>query len=142
MDEPLPLGTYFEGIAADCDARRKHCFGKNSLYTRLHYALGLPTIALSALAGVAALQEQAPALIGASALGAAVLAGLQTFLRPDSSRAHYRECGIKYERLGEDAQLVLDQRLASLTDEEALRTLEHLRSRRYELIELSGSLRQ
>jgi hypothetical protein len=53
-------------------------------FERLHFALGIPTTLLAAVAGATAFAEHAPSiLVGSCATIAAALAGVQTTVRPD-----------------------------------------------------------
>jgi hypothetical protein len=138
MNEPASIAADFQATEADATTRRDHCFGKNDSYTPLHYWLGVPTIALSAAAGAAASFRRC--LSAYSRLALPFSLDFRRFLRPDAARARYRESAIEYERLREDARHVRERELASLSKGDALRKLDQLRARRFELMKGSGGL--
>ena len=73
-------------------------FAMATIWSRLHYALGVPAAILAAAAGVSAL-KQSPGIAAAMAIGAAILTTLITFLDPEKARSEHHAAGIKYNVL-------------------------------------------
>jgi hypothetical protein len=74
----------------------------------LHYGIGVPAVVLAALAGAAALAELSSVIAGLCALAAAVLTGLQTFLRPDAGAVRAREQAIGWREIEDDTRILLE----------------------------------
>ena len=73
-------------------------FAMATIWSRVHYALGIPGAVLAAAAGVSALQQW-PGIAAAMAIGAAVLTTLMTFLDPEKARSDHHAAGIRYNVL-------------------------------------------
>jgi hypothetical protein len=74
---------------------------------RLHFGLGVPAVVLAAVAGATTLAERSPLVSGVCALLSAILAGLQTFLRPDAGAVRAREQAIGWSEVADDAHLLV-----------------------------------
>ena len=70
-------------------------------WTRIHYALGLPAVVLSAVAGTSALAEfdGSNVIAGALALIVAALTGLSTFLNPQKNAQDHQRAARRYDAL-------------------------------------------
>lgn len=96
---------------------------------RLHYGIGIPSVVLAGLAGAAALAELSPVLAGVSALTAAVLTGLQTFLQPDASAIRARTQSIGWYEIHTEARILLDLDFASLASGQRRARFDSLQAR-------------
>ncbi|HEX2841381.1 SLATT domain-containing protein [Hyphomicrobium sp.] len=91
-------------------------------WRRAHYLIGLPSCIVSALAGVAVINE-APALAAFLTITAAVLTALLTFLDPKATYTKYHECGVGYGILRGKVERFKDIDLEGKFDEEAARIM-------------------
>ncbi|MEP1697931.1 MAG: SLATT domain-containing protein [Paracoccaceae bacterium] len=73
----------------------KALFWTATQWRRAHYFLGVPSVIVSALAGVALIQEYPSVAILLTAI-AAVLTALLTFLEPHKIFGQYHEAGVEY----------------------------------------------
>lgn len=83
-------------------------------YSRLHFWIALPTVALSAVVGTAVfatLQQQSSFwlqfVVGAMSVLAAILTALQSTLRYQELAEKHRGAGAKYNALGREIELMM-----------------------------------
>jgi hypothetical protein len=93
-----------ERLEEDCIHSGKAQFNAGAGWSRLHYAIGLPMVMLSALAGTAFFKDL-PEAAGVMTLTVAGLAALQTFLKPSEQAAKHKAAGDQYLALRNDARV-------------------------------------
>jgi hypothetical protein len=137
MDKPPSIVSEIERIENDAMVRSRYCYAKGTVLTRIHYALGLPSIILSAVAGATALTNRAPLFAGLCAFAATVLTALQTWLHPDQTRTWYRSQAIAFEDLESEARILRGLDLAAMDASEQRAALEQLRACHRQLLNRS-----
>lgn len=95
--------------------------------------LGIPAALAGALAAATLVAEKSPALAGALAVAASVLAALQTFLNPDGRANEHTQQGNAYRALQADARIFRTIDYARLDDASRRDRLKALVQRRNEL---------
>lgn len=130
MDAKQRISDETNRIEEDCLYSAKGHFNAASLWGAIHLWLGIPSAALSAIAGASALSEfQYHAQIaGGLAIIVAVLTAVSTFLNPQERAAVHHAAGNKYNSTRNQARIFRELRLSltSLPDEKLLESLEAL----------------
>jgi len=99
-----------ERVRENCDYSSQRHFNTGSLFRRVYYLMGGGVAALAAFGSATFITSDAvpSALSSITALAAALLASVTTFLKPgETANDHYR-AGNAYLRLRDDAQAFLD----------------------------------
>jgi hypothetical protein len=92
-------------------------------WEKIHLALGLPTTALAAIAGVTAFTEVWDLGAGLIAMFVAGLSALSTFLNPGDRANLHRQAYAEFNELKREISMLrdIDARLANKEDEETVR---------------------
>ena len=120
-------------IEEDCTHSGKAHFNAGTRWNRYHFALGLPAVALSALAGTAFFSDQLAAG-GVMSSVAGVLTALQTFLKPSERASSHKSAGDQYLGMRNDARVFREIKLGHVCDDQAaIDGLDEFTKRRGEL---------
>ncbi len=116
-----PIERELRRIEEDALFSAKRHFNAQGFWNLVHYGIGIPTVVLAAVAGATASthHESAASL---TALTAAVLAGLSTFLNPNKRAVEHGQVGNRYLSLRNRSRIVREIDLIAETDEKALVT--------------------
>lgn len=98
----------------------KRHFNAASRWEAYHLRIGIPSTALSAVAGVSALAEFST-FAGIVAISTAALSAVYTFLKTDERASKHRAVGNGYFSLKNDARIFRNIECASTTDASQLR---------------------
>jgi len=107
-----------ERIEEDCIHSGKAHFNAHERWSRYHYWLGIPSVILSSVAGLAFFKDY-PEIGGAIASVVAVLTALATFLKPFERAVEHKSSGDQYLSLRNDARVFREIRLESACDDQA-----------------------
>lgn len=120
-------------IEEDCIHSGKAHFNAADRWNAYHMWIGLPAVALSALASTAFFTEEV--LIGSLLSGSvAILTALQTFMKPSERASSHKSAGDQYLSLRNDARIFRRIRLDHVCDDQAaMDGLEEISKRRNEL---------
>jgi hypothetical protein len=110
----------------------KSHFEACSRWGSYHFWIGIPAVAIGAMAGAAFFRAY-PEVGGALALCAALLTALQTFLKPAEHAANHKAAGDGYLALKNDARIYRTVTLLTADDADAAAALADLNQRRNEL---------
>lgn len=120
-------------IEEDCTHSGKAHFNASERWNAYHFFLGLPAVALSALAGTAFFADQ-PVVGGVLSSAVAVLTAIQTFLKPSERSSAHKSSGDQYLGLKNDARVFREIRLHHACDDQAaIDGLDEFTKRRNEL---------
>jgi hypothetical protein len=129
-----------ENVKEDCKYSSKSHFNAADTWMRRNYWIGVPATVLGALAG-AAIIKQHQELAGLLSLGATILTGLMTFLKPSDHASTHKKVGDQYLALRNDARLFRDIELLNMTESAAvLEGIQSLTRRRNELNQSSPAI--
>lgn len=127
------IATELARIEEDCIHSGKAQFNAADRWRAYNYGLGIPSVALSAIAGAATFQDQ-PVIGGTLTLAAGTLAALITFLKPSERAAGHKSAGDQYLSLRNDARVFREIRLShSCDDAAAMAGLDEFTKRRNEM---------
>ena len=125
MSNPTPVPTpkdairlELERIEEDCIHSGKSHFNAHERWSRFHYWLGIPSVILSSIAGLAFFKDY-PEIGGAIASVVAVLTALSTFLKPFERAASHKSSGDQYLSLRNDARVFRQIRLENVCDDQS-----------------------
>lgn len=103
-------------------------------YSSRHVWLGVPASALSALAGAASFSGQWELAAGLISIAVAVLAALQTFMKPAEQAAAHKAAGDQFLALRNDARLMREIKVGLIEEpQEAVTALDVMVKRRNDL---------
>jgi hypothetical protein len=111
----------------------ERCQRESTLFSRLHYGIGIPAIVLSAVAGAVAVSKSAPLVAGICALAVTTLTGLQSFVHADRRRVSDRLLATDFRQLADDARVAREIDLVSMNADQQRGRLDDLRTRRNEI---------
>ena len=127
------IAIELQRIEEDCIHSGKAQFNAADRWSRYHYWLGIPSVALSAVAGAAFMKEYGQVAAGLSAF-ITVLTALMTFLKPSERASAHKSTGDQYLALRNDARVFREIRLHHACDEQsAIDGLDEFTTRRNEL---------
>lgn len=125
-------------IEEDCIHSGKAHFNAGIRFAKYHYGLGVPSVILSALAGLAFFKDY-PNIAGSMSGTVAILTSLITFLKPSERSASHKSSGDQYLSLRNDARVFREIKLPTLPDDQAaIDGLEEFAKRRNELNQASA----
>lgn len=125
-------------IEEDCTHSGKAHFNAGIRFARYHYGLGIPSVILSALAGLAFFKDY-PNIAGAMSGAVVILASLITFLKPSERSASHKSSGDQYLSLRNDARVFREVKLPNFSDgQAAMDGLDEFSKRRNELNQASA----
>ncbi len=117
----------------DCAVSGKSQFNASARWTGWNYWFGIPSVALSALAGTAFFKGY-PDIAGLMTTGVTVLTALMTFLKPSERSSQHKSAGDQYLALKNDARVFREVRLPLIEDDTAaFEGMEGFLTRRNEL---------
>jgi hypothetical protein len=109
----------------------KSQYNASDRYSMRHVWLGVPAAALSALAGAASFSGQWEIAAGLISIAVAVLAALQTFMKPAEQAAAHKAAGDQFLALRNDARLMREIKVGLFEDvQEAVTALDVMVKRR------------
>jgi len=127
------IANELKRIEEDCIHSGKAQFNAADRWTRYHYSLGVPSVAMSALAGAAFFRDHGMVAAGLSSL-VALLTALMTFLKPSERSSSHKAAGDQYLALRNDARIFREIRLNHTCDDQsAIDGLDEFTTRRNEL---------
>ena len=137
-DDPLPkIKAEAHRIEEDCIHSGKSHFNAGDRWNRYNFWIGIPSVALSAMAGTAFLKDYA-IIAGIMSAVVAVLTSLMTFLKPSERAAIHKSAGDQYLTLRNDARIFREIEIDQARDAAAaIATLATLTKRRNELNQAS-----
>jgi hypothetical protein len=140
---PRPaIDAELQRIEEDCIHSGKAHFNAGIRWARYHYVLGIPSVVLSALAGLAFFKDY-PEIAGVMSGIVAILTSLITFLKPSERTVSHKNSGDQYLSLRNDARVFRKIKLPALPDEqEAIDGLDEFTKRRNELNQASAQFSQ
>lgn len=126
-------------IEEDTNFSSTEHFIASAIWSKVHFALGIPTVVLAVISGSSALTtfDSHTAVAGILAIVTAVLAGISTFLNPNQRANYHLNAGNEYRKLRNEARIFREIDLAKSSDEEASEQIKKLSSRRDALNESS-----
>jgi hypothetical protein len=125
-------------IEENCDHSGKSHFNAHDRWNRYHYWLGLPSVGLSAIAGIAFFNEY-PLWGGILSSTVAILTALSTFLKPFERAASHKSSGDLYLALKSDARVFRTIKLDHTCDDQAaIDGLDELVKRQNEMNKVSN----
>jgi len=144
MDRTLDLKSSIQvellRIEEDCNHSGKAHFNAGARWTRYHYWLGVPSVALSALASTAFVTDYGN-IGGIMSAIVAILTSLMTFLKPSERAAIHKGSGDQYLTLRNDARVFREIKLLCACDETtAVAGLDEFTKRRNELNQASAQV--
>ena len=126
------ISRELDRIVEDATYSSKAHFNASERWHHNNLYVGLPNVALAAVATVSVVT--AHELVAALLTGAvAVLAALQTFLKPTERATSHRNAGGQFLSLKNDARILQRVRLQVLAPDQAIAALEELNKRRSDL---------
>ncbi|WP_208509609.1 SLATT domain-containing protein [Variovorax paradoxus] len=143
ITDPRPaIDAELQRIEEDCIHSGKAHFNAGIRWARYHYGLGIPSVVLSALAGLAFFKEY-PEAAGVMSGVVAVLTSLITFLKPSERSVSHKNSGDQYLSLRNDARVFRGIKLPATPDEQtAIDGLDEFTKRRNELNQASAQFSQ
>ena len=133
------VATELHRMEEDCTVSAKSHFNASARWTRWNYIFGIPSVALSAAAGAAFLQDYA-VIAGGMSLGVTVLTSLMTFLKPSEKASMHKSAGDQYLSLRNDSRVFREIALTQAADESsAIAEMSGFTTRRNELNQASPS---
>ncbi|OYU76062.1 MAG: hypothetical protein CFE32_11805 [Alphaproteobacteria bacterium PA3] len=132
-DSHIAIMKELERIEEDCNHSGKAHFNAHARWSRYHYWLGIPAVALSSIAGIAFFNEY-PMIGGAISSLVAILTALSTFLKPSERASSHKSSGDQYLGLKNDARVFRTVRLVHVCDNQsAIDGLDEFTKRRNEM---------
>lgn len=109
-------------IEEDCKYSSKRHFDTSHFWERVHYKLGIPSVALAAIAGASALSdwEYGSSIAGVISIVVAVLTTTNTFINPAQKTETHRKAGNAYLALKNQSRIFHDIRSLAIQDEQLL----------------------
>lgn len=127
-----------ERIEEDCIHSGKAHFTAGDRWTRYHYWLGIPSVALSALAGAAFFKSYGD-IAGIMSAVVAILTSLMTFLKPSERASAHKSSGDQYLTLRNDVRVFREIKLTYVCDEHSsISAMDDFTKRRNELNQASA----
>jgi hypothetical protein len=112
----------------------KSQYNAGQRYSMRHVWLGVPAAALSALAGAASFSGEWEIAAGFISISVAVLAALQTFMKPAEQASAHKAAGDQFLALRNDARLMREIKVGLIEDaQEAVTALDVMVKRRNDL---------
>lgn len=105
-------------IEEDCDYSGKAHFNAAGRWDAYHYWLGVPAVVLSTAASAAVFKHY-ELVAGSLSAVVAILAALQTFLKPSDRAAAHKSAGDQYLSLKNDGRVFREIRLAHACDDQS-----------------------
>lgn len=137
-DPRLTIGAELQRIEEDCIHSGKAHFNAGIRWSRYHYGLGIPSVVLSAVAGLAFVKDY-PETAGVMSGIVAILTSLITFLKPSERSVSHKHSGDQYLSLRNDARVFREIKLPAMSDKQAaIDGLDEFTKRRNELNEASA----
>jgi len=138
VNDPKPaIDAELQRIEEDCIHSGKAHFNAGIRWSGYHYRLSIPSVVLSALAGLAFF-ENYPEVAGVMSGIVAVLTSLITFLKPSERSISHKNSGDQYLSLRNDARVFREIKLpATLDKQAAIDGLDEYTKRREELNQAS-----
>lgn len=128
------IETELSRIEEDTLHSGKSQYNAGERYSSRHVWLGVPASALSALAGAASFSGQWEIAAGLISIAVAVLAALQTFMKPAEQAAAHKAAGDQFLALRNDARLMREIKVGLIEEaHEAVTALEVMVKRRNDL---------
>lgn len=128
-----------ERIEEDAVHSGKAHYNAASLWSAVHYLIGIPMTILAAWAGINAFSDD-PTLSGYLALGTAALAALQTFLGASDKAAKHTNAGCGYFTLKNQVRFFKDIELPDIDKTEAVQKVRAFTKDRDELNNISPGI--
>ena len=120
-------------IEEDSIYSAKSHFNACDRWSSYQYWLGIPSIALSVVAG-ATIPTHAKWIATIASVGAAVLTGLITFLKPSEKATQHKSSGDQYLAIRSEARIFREIKLSVCdSDQAAIESLETILAKRSEL---------
>jgi len=143
ITNPKPaIHAELQRIEEDCIHSGKAHFNAGIRWMRYHYGLGIPSVVLSALAGLAFFKDL-PEIAGVMSGSVAILTSLITFLKPSERSASHKNSGDQYLSLRNDARVYREIKLPASPDEQAaIDGLDEFTKRRNALNQASAQFSQ
>lgn len=143
ITDPRPaIDAELQRIEEDCIHSGKAHFNAGIRWARYHYGLGIPSVVLSALAGLAFFKDY-PEAAGFMSGIVAILTSLITFLKPSDRSASHKNSGDQYLSLRNDTRVFREIKLPAMLDEQAaIDGLDEFTKRRNELNQASAQFSQ
>lgn len=139
-DPKFAIQAELHRIEEDCTHSSKAHFNAGTRWTRHHYWLGVPSVALSAIAGTAFLTDFGNVASLMSAI-VAILTSLMTFLKPSERASIHKGSGDQYLTLRNDARVFREIRLLCACDDQtAISGMDEFVKRRNELNQASAQV--
>ena len=136
------IDAELQRIEEDCIHSGKAHFNAEIRWTGYHYWLGIPSVVLSALAGLAFFKDH-PEAAGIMSGIVAILTSLMTFLKPSERSVSHKRSGDQYLSLRNDARVFREIRLPATPDQQAaVDGLDEFTNRRNELNQASPQFSQ
>ena len=136
------IDAELQRIEEDCIHSGKAHFNAGIRWARYHYWLGIPSVVLSALAGLAFLKD-CPEAAGAMSGIVAIFTSLITFLKPSERSVSHKHSGDQYLSLRNDARVFREIKLPITSDEQAvIDGLDEFTKRRNDLNQASAQFSQ
>lgn len=127
------IDAELQRIEEDCIHSGKAHFNAGIRWARYHYWLGIPSVVMSALAGLAFFKNY-PDAAGVMSGIVAILTSLITFLKPSERSVSHKNSGDQYLLLRNDARVFREIKLSAAPDEQAaIDALDEFTKRRNEL---------
>jgi len=141
-DPRSAIDAELQRIEEDCIHSGKAHFNAGIRWARYHYGLGIPSVVLSALAGLAFFKDY-PEAAGMMSGIVAILTSLITFLKPSERSASHKNSGDQYLSLRNDTRVFREIKLPATPDEQAaIDGLDEFTKRRNELNQASAQFSQ
>lgn len=139
ITDPRPaIDAELQRIEEDCIHSGKAHFNAGIRWARYHYTLGIPSVVLSALAGLAFFKDY-PEAAGVMSGIVAILTSLITFLKPSERSVSHKSSGDQYLSLRNDARVFREIKLPVTLDEQvSIDGLDEFTKRRNELNQASA----
>lgn len=128
-----------ERIEEDSIHSAKGHYNAASLWSKIHYGIGIPMTIAAAWAGIDAFSQE-PNLAGYLALSSAALAALQTFLGSIDKATQHKSSADEYLKLRDQTRLFREIRLDRMDIEESQEKILQLAEKKYELNRISPSI--
>ena len=143
ITDPRPaIDAELQRIEEDCIHSGKAHFNAGIRWARYHYRLGILSVVLSALAGLAFFKDY-PEAAGVMSGIVAILTSLITFLKPSERSVSHKSSGDQYLSLRNDARVFREIKLPATLDEQAaIDGLDEFTKRRNELNQASAQFSQ
>ncbi|MCR6672706.1 SLATT domain-containing protein [Devosia ginsengisoli] len=133
-DLQTKIGAELHRVEENTLYSSKAQYNASDRYSGRHVWLGVPAAALSAAAGAASFSGQWELVAGMMSIAVAILASLQTFMKPSEQASAHKAAGDQFLALRNDARVMREIKLPLLTDpQETVTALETLVKRQNDL---------